>query len=394
MLSDTLLTNVPVVYAACTDYDVSLIRKHITALFHTLKLERDTFFNKVILLKPNLVMAKKPELAATTHPVVLQALAEVLATFSPQKIIIADSAGGPYNPAALQILYRTCGLLPLAKLPLVELNTDCGFADVEMENGQRLRHCHMINPALEADVCINVCKLKTHGLTGLSCATKNLFGLIPGIEKFEMHATFPQIEDFSEMLVDITEYMRTHTEYIALCDGILGMEGDGPTHGTPVSSGLLLASRSPYALDVIAEHIIGCENAALYLDAAANRGLTVRSWQDIPLLYADAVDTLPSYPFRKPASTSGKFLKNLSGIMGGRFAEAFAARPVIQNSACVGCGVCVQSCPVHTISLIEKKKKKIASIEPEKCIRCYCCQELCPKGAVVLQKNPLIRWIH
>lgn len=389
-----MLTNVPVAYAVCTEYEVSQIRGRITALFHSLKLGHETFCGKTILVKPNLVMAKKPELAATTHPAVLQALAEVLAEFAPKKIVIADSAGGPYNAAALQILYRTCGLLPLAKLPLVELNTDCGFSDVEMENGLRLRHCHMIMPAVEADVCINVCKLKTHGLTGLSCATKNLFGLIPGIEKFEMHATFPMIEDFSEMLVDITEYMRTHTEYIALCDGILGMEGDGPTHGTPVSSGLLLASRSPYALDVVAEHIIGCENAALHLDAAANRGLTVRNWQDVPLLSADENDALQTYTFKKPASTSGKFLKNLSGIMGGRLAQAFAARPAIRNSVCVGCGVCVHSCPVHTITLVSKKQKKIASIHPEKCIRCYCCQELCPKGAVVLRKNPLIRWIH
>lgn len=393
-MSDTLLMHTPVAYAACAEYDVSEIRRHITALFHTLKLDSAFFAGKVILLKPNLVMAKKPEMAATTHPVVLQALAEVLAEFAPKKIIIADSAGGPYNPPALQVLYRTCGLSPLDKLPFVELNTDCGFSDVEMPEGKRLRHCHMINPAIQADICINVCKLKTHGLTGLSCATKNLFGLIPGVEKFEMHATFPRIEDFSEMLVDITEYIRTHTEYIALCDGILGMEGNGPTHGTPFSSGLLLASRSPYALDVMAEHIIGCENAAMHLDAAAERGLVVRSWDKIPLLPADDAASIQTYSFRKPASSSGKFLKNLSGIMGGRLAEAFAARPTIRNTACVGCGVCVQSCPVHTISLEKKKQKKIAVIHPDKCIRCYCCQELCPKGAVILRKNPLIRWIH
>ncbi|MBQ7922162.1 MAG: DUF362 domain-containing protein [Clostridia bacterium] len=393
-MSDTLLSNIPVAYASCREYDVPLIRRQITALFHTLNIGQNVFCGKVILVKPNLVMAKKPELAATTHPAVLQALAEVLAEFAPKKIIIADSAGGPYNLPALQVLYRTCGLSPLDKLPLVELNTDCGFSDVEMEDGQRLRHCHMINPAVQADVCINVCKLKTHGLTGLSCATKNLFGLIPGVEKFEMHATFPQIEDFSEMLVDISEYMRTHTEYIALCDGIMGMEGNGPTHGTPVSSGLLLASRSPYALDVVAEHIIGCENAAIHLDAAAARGLVSRNWQDIPLLFCEDTAEMASYSFRKPASSSGKFLKNLSGIMGGRLAEAFAARPAIRASGCVGCGVCVQSCPVHTISLEKKKQKKIAVIHPEKCIRCYCCQELCPKGAVVLRKNPLIRWIH
>jgi len=393
-LSAASMNKIPVAHAACTAYDVPLIREKISALFRTLRFTPDMFAGKIILVKPNLVMAKKPELAATTHPAVLRALAEVLAEFAPKKIVIADSAGGPYNPPALQVLYRTCGLMSLAELPFVELNTDCSFDNVEMENGLRLRHCHMIRPAVEADVCINVCKLKTHGLTGLSCATKNLFGLIPGVEKFEMHATFPQIEDFSEMLVDITEYMRGHTEYIALCDGILGMEGNGPTHGTPVEAGVLLASRSPYALDVMAEHIIGCDRAVLHLDAAAKRGLVVRDWQEIPLLSADEDASLPALSFRKPDSTSGKFLKNLSGIMGGRLAEAFAARPVIKASSCVGCGVCVQSCPVHTIALVTKKQKKIASITPDKCIRCYCCQELCPKGAVVLRKNPLIRWIH
>ncbi|MBQ8402495.1 MAG: DUF362 domain-containing protein, partial [Clostridia bacterium] len=236
----------------------------------------------------------------------------------------------------------------------------------------------------------------THGLTGLSCAVKNLFGLVPGVEKFAMHAAYPKIEEFSDMLVDITEYIRGKMPYMVLCDGIVGMEGNGPTHGTPVESGVLLASCSPYALDTVAEHIIGCTVPVVHLDKAAERGLIHgRDWQTVPILTDTAV---PGYHFTPPEASAGRFLKNLSGIMGGRLAEAFAAKPKIQTKICVGCGVCERSCPAHAITMQGQKQDtgsgRRAVIAYQKCIRCYCCQELCPHGAVGMGKNPLIRWIH
>lgn len=375
---------------SCGDYVEEDIHHCITEMFASLQIMPEMFRDKRVALKPNLVMAKKPEYGATTHPVVLSALCKLLVGWGAKEVVVVDSPGGPYTAVYLENVYRTCGLTPLAEIDGVRLNDNFSFQTVSVEEGRVLHTSTILQTILDCDILINVCKLKTHGLTGLSCATKNLFGIIPGVEKFSMHATFPKIEDFSDMLCDITEFARGRMPYIALCDGIIGMEGNGPTHGEPVSSGVLLASRNPYALDVVAEHIIGCHAPVVHLDKAYERGLvSTRDWQEIDVITEENA-SVPSYSFVSPEASAGRFLKELSGIWGGKFAELFAAKPKINKGKCVGCGVCVRSCPAHTITIIKKK----AVIQKDNCIRCYCCQELCPHDAVEMKKNFWIRMIH
>ena len=383
-------THSAVALARCTSYAEDKIRFSLERLFADLGLTAADFTGKRICLKPNLVMAKKPETGATTHPAVLAVLAKLLIEWGAADIVVADSPGGPFAAASVNVVYKVCGLEELDRIPGVRLNDTYTFRQVNLPDGRTLKTCVFLDAVLDCDMLINVCKLKTHGLTGLSCAVKNLFGIVPGVEKFAMHATYPKIEDFSDMLVDITEYAMAGREYLAVCDGIVGMEGNGPTHGTPVEANVLLASRSPYALDVLAAHIIGCSAPVVHLDKAAERGLTDRDWRHVTVLG----DEVPGYRFKAPEASSGRFLKNLSGIMGGRLAEAFAAKPKINNKACVGCGVCERSCPAHAIRIENTGDGKRAVISYNGCIKCYCCQELCPHGAVQMRKNPLIRMIH
>ena len=374
----------------CTSYAEEEVSRCLRRMLADLGCTGADFAGKRICLKPNLVMAKKPDTAATTHPVVLAALAKLLLELGASEIVVADSPGGPFVSASVNVVYRVCGLEPLGAIPGVRLNDAYTFREETLSAGRTLKSCSFLDAVLDCDMLINVCKLKTHGLTGLSCAVKNLFGMVPGVEKFAMHATYPKIEDFSDMLVDITEFARTGREYLAVCDGILGMEGNGPTHGEPVEAGVLMASRSPYALDVLAEHIIGCHVPVVHLDKAAERGLVCRDWREITALG----DEVPGLRFAPPEASSSRFLKNLSGIMGGKLAEAFAAKPRIDNKTCVGCGVCERSCPAHAIRTENTGTGKRAVIAYGGCIKCYCCQELCPHGAVRIGKNPLIRWIH
>ncbi len=374
----------------CTSYTESEIRRNLQRMLAELHYHENDFAGKKVCLKPNLVMAKKPETGATTHPTVLTALAKLLVEMGAAEVVVADSPGGPFAAASVNVVYRVCGLEELNEIPGVRLNDTYSFRQENLPDGRTLKSCAFLDAVLDCDMLINVCKLKTHGLTGLSCAVKNLFGIVPGVEKFAMHATYPKIEDFSDMLVDITEFAMTGREYLAVCDGIIGMEGNGPTHGTPAEANVLLASRSPYALDVLAEHIIGCKAPVVHLDKAAERGLVDRNWKNLLILG----DEVPGYHFTPPEASSGRFLKNLSGFMGGRLAEAFAAKPKIDQNKCVGCGVCERSCPAHTIKIENTGDRKRAVIAYSECIKCYCCQELCPHGAVRIGKNPLIRWIH
>ena len=230
----------------------------------------------------------------------------------------------------------------------------------------------------------------------MSCAVKNLFGLIPGLEKFEMHNAFPELPDFSEMLVDLCDAVLNEKPFLAICDGILSMEGNGPTHGSPVETGFLLCSKDPFALDVAAEHMMEREGKVLYLDAAARRGLVPRDWKQIPLIDTERrpVAEPPTFPLAYPDADSGHFLRNLPDFMGGRFSKLFRPRPRIMKDNCVGCGRCAESCPRHTIEMTGEGKKRRAKIHPDKCIRCWCCQELCPIGAVGVKQNFIIKLLH
>jgi uncharacterized protein (DUF362 family)/NAD-dependent dihydropyrimidine dehydrogenase PreA subunit len=377
--------NSPVYITDCADYTEDTLISEIRKAFSQIGVTPEIIKGKKVLIKPNLVLAKSPEHAATTHPNVIKAVAEILHEFGASEITAADSPGGPYNTAALANVYRACGLNDI-KLDYLKLNYDCSFSTVHTD-GKRLKVLHVLNCFSECDIIVDICKLKTHTLTGMSCAVKNLFGLIPGVEKFEMHSSFPRIEDFSEMLVDLNELVLQNKQFIAVCDAIISMEGNGPSYGIPKKTGLLLISRSPFALDVAAEHIIGSDGNVLYLNAAAERGLVSRNISDISLL---GTKECPSLNFKKPDTDAGKFLKNLPNLFGGKFAAFFEAKPYVDKKKCVGCGVCARSCPRHTITV----ENKIAHIHRDKCIKCYCCSELCPKGAVEAKQNLLIKLIH
>ncbi len=383
------IKNSPVFITECTSYDTDDIYISLCTAFESLGITKAIIESKNVLIKPNLVLAKKPEFAATTHPSFIKACVKLMHEMNAASVTLADSPGGPFNEAAMSHVYRVCEIAPLSSNEL-KLNNDFSFEAVRF-NGVKLKNFHLITPVYNADVIIDLCKLKTHTLTGMSCATKNLFGTIPGVEKFEVHSSFPEINDFSEMLVDLSSYILENKTFVAICDAVLSMEGNGPSHGIPKKTDMILVSHSPYSLDVIAEHIMRSEGITKHLDCAAERGLVKRDFREIEVRGKTDYKT---YEFKKPDTDAGSFLKNLPNFMGGRFAKLFESRPKILLDKCIGCGKCAESCPKHTITIEGSGKKKRAKIHREKCIRCYCCQELCPIGAIGTHSNFFIKLIH
>ena len=382
------MTASPVYLAPCETYDIPALTAFFREAFAALSLPEDFFCGKQVLFKPNLVLAKRPDQGATTHPAVISALADVVFSMGAESVTLADSPGGPYSAAALSHVYKVCGMDTVD--PRVRLNDDFGFGNVTM-HGEKLRNARLLSVYQKADVVVDLCKMKSHSLTGMSCAVKNLFGLIPGLEKFEMHSAFPALPDFSEMLCDLGMYVTADKPFLAVCDAILSMEGNGPTHGVPKMTGQMLVSRDPFALDIVAEHMMRRDGETLYLNAAAARSRIPRDWREIPLL---GTAEPPTFDFVRPDADSGSFLKNLSGFMGGRFAKAFEPKPMIIRNKCVGCGKCAASCPQRTIEMVKRGGKTRPKIHRDACIKCYCCQELCPIGAVGIRQNPIIRLFH
>lgn len=328
-------------------------------------------------IKTNLISAMKPEAAATTHPVLLCALVKLLRERG-ARVTVGDSPGGVYNRVFVEHVYDVCGLKAVEACG-GELNRDFSTAEGSLPEGKVLRQLQYTAWLDRCDAVINFCKLKVHAMMGMTAATKNIFGVIPGAVKAEYHYRFPAYEDFADMLVDLNEHFRP---VLHLCDAVVGMEGNGPTQGTPRPLGLILGSRSPYHLDLAAANLIGLKKEDVpYLEAAFRRGLMPATAEE--LILDGELDAYRPGDFQNIASRTG-LTTLVSGKGPLRSLARNAARNLLQTSPrlkpelCVGCGVCARSCPAKAISLRDKR----AYIDKKSCIRCFCCQELCPRGAM------------
>ncbi len=389
----------PVAVAAVADYDEDAILGALASADEACTLLPPCLSGKKVVIKPNLVAKRAPEAAATTHPAVLRAVIRWLRSKGADDITVAESPGGVYSAARLRGVYSATGTETAASACGASLNYDCSFSETSCPDGVRCRLFDIITPILEADVIVDVCKLKTHSLTGTSAAVKNMFGTVPGIVKFEMHSRFPDYGDFSEMLVDLCRMMCLRADFVAVTDGIVAMEGNGPTAGKPRRLGALLASKNPFSSDVAAEHLIGMDGRTQALKNAAARGLCPASADAVPLV---TVGGAPEpVKFALPDSVDKNGIEIMKNLFGGRIYKMFAPYPVINYAACVGCGECANSCPRHTIKMVPPEEagrgargagvRRVPKIERDGCIRCFCCQELCPHGVVKIKKNPLTR---
>ena len=391
------LRGAPVAVSRCEEYDEPLIEELLTSQFASVGADGSFFGGKRVVLKPNLVSAKKPEDAVTTHPAVVEAVFRLVKKMGAADVVLAESSGGPYNAAFMNRILDVTGMKDVSARTGLRLNDDYSSVSIPFAEGKKLKNVEVLTPVAESDVIVNICKLKTHSLTGLSCATKNLFGVIPGVTKFEMHAAYPDQDDFCRMLVDLNLSLLGTREVLNVCDAVIAMEGNGPTHGTPVPMGCLMTSRSAFALDVVAEHAASIEGMAKYLDIAAELGLVPRDADGVNVINCKTEQIGQkklSPPDSKKKSFSMRILTGMPNLFGGRFSRFFEPRPSVNRKKCIGCGNCARVCPEKTIIMKKTKGKKLAKIKRKNCIRCFCCQELCPHGAVDTLKNPLIKLIH
>ncbi|MDP3488086.1 MAG: DUF362 domain-containing protein [Bacillota bacterium] len=337
-----------------------------------------------VAIKVNMLMAKSPDKAVTTHPSVAKAVCNLVKECGAQALII-DSPGGPYTPILLRNAYEKCGFAKVAEETGAILNVDTSTIKVKRETRANLNGAEMLRPAIEADVLINLPKLKTHGLTTMTCGVKNLFGLVPGIQKFEYHMRSPELRDFCSMLVGIAELAAPD---LTIVDAIVGMEGEGPSSGTPYEVGAILASRDVHAVDLVAAAMLGLRPEQVPTIVVGQAvGLCPMSLSDVDMRGQVGPQhrgaTLPT------ASIQTHLLDQL---MPRRWADSFSRKlrpkPIFMRSTCSSCGVCVRSCPPQAIEL---KRGELPKVALDKCIRCFCCQELCPQEAIEVSRSWLGR---
>ncbi|MBI9011082.1 MAG: DUF362 domain-containing protein [Clostridiales bacterium] len=366
----------------CNSYDYQMVYEQLKNSIKDLGgLSRYFDVGQTVLLKVNLLMKRKPEEATTTHPIFVKALAALFVEFG-LEVVIGDSPGGPYNKNALSGIYKVCGYESLVG-DRIRLNDNFESFTSHCDEALLMKHIDTIDVLNDVDHVISVSKLKTHGMTKFTGAVKNMYGTIPGLKKAEYHYTLPGIEDFSNMLVDVCLNAKPTLSFM---DGIVGMEGAGPSGGEPRAVGVVLASDSPYHLDVIACQIIGIDPVSVpTIKRCIERKIVDSSFGDISML-AESIDDYYIEDFKIPNIAGVGLLKNhvpkwLDRIVDG----IIKPKPVIKNESCVGCGECALCCPAKTIHMINGRPK----IKLEKCIRCFCCQELCPVKAIDIKRHPI-----
>lgn len=387
--------NSPVAISRVGEYNADAIEAVIREQLEKLG-AADMFSGKRVVIKPNLVMKKSPEAAATTHPAVLEAMIRILKD-SAADIIIAESPGGLYTSQTLTSVYRGCGIYEVAERCGVPLNYDTSAREIPAPNGKTSKMFSVITPILDCDVIVNLAKLKSHSLTGYSGAVKNYFGVVPGVTKFEMHSRFPDYNDFGSMIVDLCGMLQETKPTFNLVDGILAMEGNGPTGGNARRMDCIISGVNPFNVDAVGSYIIDTDGVIM-LEEGKRRGYSPDSVSDVVLISHEPLENFVAHDFVKPDTKGGgvgsSLLGKLPTMFGGRLNKWLQPRPVIDKKKCIGCAECERSCPRHTIKMRSiKNGRKQAYIVDGECIKCYCCQELCPIKAVKIKKNPIIKLI-
>ena len=375
-----------IVYSSsCGEYKYDKIKEIIYSHFDQIisaEYSEFDFKGKNVALKPNLLAKRTPEAGITTNPLFVKAAGEYFISKG-AKVIVCDSPGGIYNNMIMNSVYNVCGMKKAAEESGIELNYDMGSAEKFLKDGVVSKSFNIINPLTKADFIVNLCRLKTHSLCGMSAAVKNMYGSIPGLQKAEQHARFPHQKDFSRYLIDLC---RVVSPSISVVDSVIAMEGNGPAGGTLKRVGVVISSANPYALDYIASHIMGFSvNEVLTVKNSIEQGLCPKNIDEIAVV-GDDIEAYVS-DFKKPDSSAGGLIKQLPNFLGGRLKKWLEPRPYIVVSKCVGCGECANCCPQATIKIENKK----AHIDYDNCIRCYCCQELCPMKAVSIKRNPFMK---
>ncbi len=368
----------------CTEYKPSTVYESTVAVLAPLGgLGAFVKPGQTVLLKPNLLSPSAPDEAVVTHPYLVGAVARLVKDCG-ARAIIADSPGGPFSRFLLGRTYRKAGLESVAQDTGSSLNFNTEVIERSNPDGRLIKRFELIKATAEADVIINLPKLKTHAFMRLTGAAKNVFGLVPGVVKAGYHAKLVTPDRFAGMLLDLTLLVKPS---LTVMDAVVGMEGDGPAAGSPKYIGLLLASPDCISLDAAMAAITSFRRDEIpILLAAFERGIEGADISQVEIL-GKPLESVRMKSFKPPRTGDPLAFSRMPAPVRHFISNSLIVPTEVRKADCTGCGDCHRMCPVDAITMKDKK----ATIDKGMCIRCYCCHEICPTKCIDLKPNLLSR---
>lgn len=358
----------------CASYDLPKIREAVRRSVSLLGLDPALFRGRKVLLKPNMLYAAPPSRHATTHPSVVRAVAELIQDSGASEIRVGDSPGFGTSLKCLKV----CGILEALEgldVKPAEFKRPAALPNP----GGFIREYTVAQEAFECDLIVNLPKLKTHTQMVLTCAVKNLYGLVVGMTKGQYHLTAGKDNGaFARVILELC-YLRKPA--LTVVDAVTAMHGNGPGSGEPFDLGLILAGTDPLAVDYTAAGIVGIPREQIPIFAVAKaQGKGFQDPGDITFA-GESPEAVRAAGFR-PAD-GGRGFARIPGFIINPLKKSMAIKPRINQSVCKLCGECVALCPPKAM----KEEGRKIKIDRKACIRCFCCQELCPHGAITAERN-------
>jgi len=329
-----------------------------------------------VFVKINHLSPPSPaEKGIVTHPVFVEVVLDLL------KKLSADITVGDDIQSGTEDGFQVSGFRQMCQRAGVRLTNlrEIGFVETVC-HGHFLEKVYLSKISLDADVIINLPKLKTHSLCVFTGGVKNMYGTIPIGLRRKFHADYIRSDDFSQVLTDIFSAVRPQ---LTIMDGIIAMEGEGPAAGNLRRLGVILASQDTVAVDAVVAKIIGLNPMDIHTTRYSDeRGLGIGKLQNIEVI-GERIDDVTVPDFKLPSSAVDTLSRRVPRGLPRFILRQFSVKPSVIEHRCSGCSECKKICPVGAISV----SGGTAKIDYGICIQCMCCHEVCRFDAIVPKRS-------
>lgn len=324
--------------------------------------------DKHVLIKPNVLRSSYAEQHIVTNPAILRAVVEKVESMAPRSITVGDNPG-MFAYGANEISFTKSGLMDAAKGYYKNIGAEAQEVDFVPDFLEKIS---VSSAVLKADVMISLPKFKTHGLTVMSGALKNSYGIIPGSIKSDIHAKSGDALTFSKIMIEV---FKIRIPDLFILDAVVGMEGNGPGSTELRHVGLIMAADNAVALDATIARTMNVDPATLpFLEMARTQNLGEYAEDKIEI----NGELKPIAGFRLPLEVQ-QTLSSSDEVLA-FFQSRTNMRPLADRDLCTACEDCIQICPMSALAMVDG----LPLVNKDACIACFCCQEMCSEAAITL----------